>query len=134
MSKELSSQPKVAVMKYNTQITSALIAGVALALTSSAFAKPNAGLSVAEHAPEEIKAKFEKWMAGERVRGRNDKCYGISLAGENDCKAGAGTSCEGTSTVDYQGNAWTNVPRGTCEFIITPEGAASLSPLERNNP
>jgi uncharacterized membrane protein len=43
------------------------------------------------------------------------KCYGVSLAGENDCKAGAGTTCAGTSTVDYQGNAWTLVEKGTCE-------------------
>lgn len=44
-----------------------------------------------------------------------EKCYGVALAGKNDCKAGAGTSCAGTSKVDYQGNAWTFVPKGTCE-------------------
>lgn len=121
-------------MKYNAHITSALIAGAALAMASSAIAKPNDGLTLVESAPEKARAAFTAWMSGERVRGRNDKCYGIALAGENDCKAGAGTSCEGTSTVDYQGNAWTNVPRGTCEFIITPEGPASLSALDRNNP
>jgi len=43
------------------------------------------------------------------------KCYGVSLAGENDCAAGPGTTCAGTSTVDYQGNAWTLVKTGTCE-------------------
>ncbi|MEM6311193.1 MAG: DUF2282 domain-containing protein, partial [Pseudomonadota bacterium] len=43
-----------------------------------------------------------------------EKCYGISLAGENDCAAGPGTTCAGTSTVDYQGNAWTLVDAGTC--------------------
>ncbi len=40
-----------------------------------------------------------------------EKCYGVSLKGQNDCKAGAGTTCAGTSTVDYQGNAWTLVPK-----------------------
>ncbi len=45
----------------------------------------------------------------------NVKCYGISLAGENGCAAGPGTTCAGTSSVDYQGNAWTLVPAGTCE-------------------
>jgi len=45
----------------------------------------------------------------------NVKCYGVSLAGQNDCAAGAGTTCKGTSTVDYQGNAWTYVKSGTCE-------------------
>jgi uncharacterized membrane protein len=43
------------------------------------------------------------------------KCYGVSLAGENDCAAGPGTTCAGTSTVDYQGYAWTLVQTGTCE-------------------
>lgn len=49
-----------------------------------------------------------------------EKCYGVSLAGENDCAAGPGTTCAGTSTVDYQGNAWTLVPAGTCEQIDLP--------------
>jgi uncharacterized membrane protein len=44
-----------------------------------------------------------------------DKCFGVALKGKNDCKAGAGTTCAGTSKVDYQGNAWTLVPKGTCE-------------------
>ncbi len=48
-----------------------------------------------------------------------EKCYGISLAGENDCAAGPGTTCAGTSTVDYQGNAWTIVPAGDCEKFAT---------------
>jgi uncharacterized membrane protein len=39
-----------------------------------------------------------------------EKCYGVSMKGKNDCKAGAGTSCAGTSTKDYQGNAWTWCP------------------------
>ena len=46
--------------------------------------------------------------------GAKEKCYGVSLKGKNDCAAGPGTSCAGTSTVDYQGNAWKNVPKGTC--------------------
>jgi uncharacterized membrane protein len=57
-----------------------------------------------------------------------EKCYGVSLAGKNDCKAGAGTSCAGTSKVDYQGNAWTLVKAGTCTTIKTPKGLGSLSP------
>ena len=35
-----------------------------------------------------------------------EKCYCVALAGENDCAAGPGTTCAGSSTVDYQGNAW----------------------------
>lgn len=43
-----------------------------------------------------------------------EKCYGVALKGKNDCAAGPGTSCAGTSTVDYQGNAWKLVPAGSC--------------------
>ena len=57
-----------------------------------------------------------------------EKCYGVSLAGKNDCKAGAGTSCAGTSKVDYQGNAWKLVKAGTCTTIKTPKGNGSLTP------
>ncbi|GAB5446271.1 BufA1 family periplasmic bufferin-type metallophore [Gymnodinialimonas sp.] len=49
-----------------------------------------------------------------------EKCYGVSLAAENDCAAGPGTTCAGTSTVDYQGNAWTFVAVGTCADIELP--------------
>lgn len=60
-----------------------------------------------------------------------EKCYGVSLAGENDCAAGPGTSCAGTSTRDYQGNAWTYVDKGTCTSIQTPKGRGSLTPIRR---
>lgn len=49
-----------------------------------------------------------------------EKCYGVALAGQNGCAAGPGTSCAGTSTVDYQGNAWSLVAAGTCESIELP--------------
>ena len=60
-----------------------------------------------------------------------EKCYGIAKAGQNDCSAGAGTSCAGTSTRDYQGNAWKLVKKGTCTSIKTPKGLGSLSAIER---
>lgn len=69
-----------------------------------------------------------------------EKCYGVSLAGQNDCAAGPGTTCAGTSTVDYQGNAWTLVDAGTCTEIDLPQTAdgsarqGSLEPLERDLP
>lgn len=69
-----------------------------------------------------------------------EKCYGVSLAGQNDCAAGPGTTCAGTSTVDYQGNAWTLVDAGTCADIELPKTAdgsdrkGSLEPLERDLP
>ena len=57
-----------------------------------------------------------------------EKCYGVALAGKNDCKAGAGTSCAGTSKVNYQGDAWKLVKAGTCTSIKTPKGNGSLTP------
>lgn len=69
-----------------------------------------------------------------------EKCYGVSLAGENDCAAGPGTTCSGTSTVDYQGNAWTLVDTGTCTEIELPAMAdgtprmGSLEALDRDLP
>ncbi len=69
-----------------------------------------------------------------------EKCYGVSLAGANDCAAGPGTTCAGTSTVDYQGNAWTLVDKGTCAEIELPnmadgtERKGSLEELSRDLP
>ena len=60
-----------------------------------------------------------------------DKCFGISLAGKNDCKAGAGTTCAGTSHTNYQGDAWKYVAKGTCTSIKTPKGNGSLTPIAR---
>lgn len=57
-----------------------------------------------------------------------EKCYGVSLAGKNDCKAGAGTSCAGSSKISYQGDAWKLVKAGTCTRIKTPKGFGSLTP------
>jgi len=54
-----------------------------------------------------------------------DKCYGVSMAGKNDCAAGPGTTCAGTSKMDYQGNAWKYVAKGTCTTMKTPKGMGS---------
>jgi len=59
-----------------------------------------------------------------------EKCYGISLAGQNDCAAGPGTTCAGTSKVDYQGNAFKLVAKGTCTTMKTPKGMGSLTPIK----
>jgi uncharacterized membrane protein len=57
----------------------------------------------------------------------SEKCFGIALAGKNDCKAGPGTSCAGTSRVNYQGDAFKLVKAGTCTSIKTPKGFGSLA-------
>jgi uncharacterized membrane protein len=63
-----------------------------------------------------------------------EKCYGIALAGQNDCAAGPGTTCAGTSVIDYQSNAWKLVPQGTCTSIETPHGTGSLEASDARVP
>ena len=63
------------------------------------------------------------------TKGEQEKCYGVSMAGKNDCAAGAGTTCAGTSKTDYQGSAWKYVAKGTCTKMKTPKGMGSLKPL-----
>ncbi|MFK0310010.1 DUF2282 domain-containing protein [Pseudomonas sp. NPDC090233] len=59
-----------------------------------------------------------------------EKCYGVAMAGKNDCKAGAGTTCAGSAKKDYDGMHWKNVPAGTCTSIKTPNGMGSLTPIK----
>ncbi len=64
-----------------------------------------------------------------------EKCFGVALAGQNDCAAGPGTTCAGTSTVDYQGNAWKLVPKGTCMTMELPDDRkGSMEALDRDLP
>ena len=69
-----------------------------------------------------------------------EKCYGVSMAGQNDCAAGPGTTCAGTASVDFQGNAWKLVDAGSCMSMELPamaDGSArmgSLEALERDIP
>ncbi|PWB34155.1 hypothetical protein DCO48_07605 [Pseudomonas sp. SDI] len=59
-----------------------------------------------------------------------EKCYGVAMAGKNDCKAGAGTTCAGSAKKDYDAMHWKNVPAGTCTSIKTPNGMGSLTPAK----
>ncbi|PZQ82232.1 MAG: hypothetical protein DI549_11840 [Ancylobacter novellus] len=68
-------------------------------------------------------------LAPEKMVG-NEKCYGVALKGQNDCAAGAGTTCAGTSTMDYQGNAWKAVPKGTCVTMKGGMHMGSLTPIK----
>ena len=106
-------------MSTRSTVSAAILAGaVATALASMAAAAP---LTDAE-----AKAAMD---AGK------EKCYGVALKGQNDCAAGPGTSCQGTSTVDFQGNSWSFVQGGTCTTLELPGGLkGSLEPLTRNLP
>ena len=89
------------------------------------------GLAVASA----VAAALAMQTATPAAAGDKEKCYGVSLAGQNDCAAGPGTTCAGTSTVDYQGNAWSLVPKGTCMAMEVPgDRMGSLEALDRDLP
>ena len=97
-------------MSANPLVTTAWLAGaVAAALTTTMFAPAAAA--------------------------DKEKCFGVAMAGKNDCAAGPGTTCAGTSKVDYQGNSWKYVDAGSCTAMTLPEGRmGSLTPLDRDLP
>jgi uncharacterized membrane protein len=74
-------------------------------------------------------------VASDAVAAEKEKCFGVALAGKNDCAAGAGTSCAGTSTVDFQGNSWKYVEKGTCVSMkLDGDRSGSLEALARDVP
>lgn len=107
----MSLSPRLAAL------ASAMIAAASLAACSSE--KPASS--------EETSAKAIDKAATELAA--QEKCYGIALAKQNDCAAGPGTSCAGTSTVDYQGNAWKFTEAGECEKL-----GGSLTEVADNDP
>ncbi|MCF6221907.1 MAG: DUF2282 domain-containing protein [Robiginitomaculum sp.] len=123
-------------MSAPQKITKALTIGTLLAASvgisavgTSALAKPNSQIRLDSAAPADVQQAFKSWMDGKRIKGKanKEKCYGVALSGHNDCAAGAGISCQGSSTSDFQGGAWTYVPKGSCTLIITPKGKGSLT-------
>lgn len=59
-----------------------------------------------------------------------EKCFGVALKGKNDCAAGPGTTCAGTSRIDHQGNAWSLVPKGTCEKTMSPTSPTGFGQMQ----
>lgn len=93
-------------MFVKSAINSVVLAGaVTAALASVASAGP-----------------LTKSEAKAAVAAHKEKCFGVALKGQNDCAAGPGTTCQGTSTVDFQGNSWKFVRGGTCTSIVLPNG------------
>lgn len=58
--------------------------------------------------------------AAPAMAAEKEKCFGVAMKGKNDCAAGPGTTCAGTAVKDYQGNAWSYVPAGTCAQTMSP--------------
>jgi uncharacterized membrane protein len=93
-------------MSAKITISSSLLAGVVASLLAS----------VAHAAP------LTQAEAGAAIAAHKEKCYGVALKGQNDCAAGPGTTCQGTSATDFQGNSWKFVQGGTCTSIEVPGG------------
>ncbi|MBO9685315.1 BufA1 family periplasmic bufferin-type metallophore [Roseateles chitosanitabidus] len=86
----------------------------------SALAALSAGAALAQ----------QPQMPDAKAADAKEKCYGVAMAGKNDCAAGPGTTCAGTAKADYQPNSWKYVPAGTCTSIKTPKGMGSLTPMK----
>ncbi len=67
--------------------------------------------------------KGHKAGAKADCKGAGASCKGAKA----DCK-GSGITCSGQATRDWQGDAFTYVPKGACQYIITPVGRGSLTP------
>lgn len=91
-------------------LTAAPLSATTLALALGAALTLSAGSAVAQDADQE-------------------KCYGVALKGKNDCAAGPGTTCAGTSKIDHQGNAWKLVPKGSCEKTASPTSPTGFGQL-----
>ena len=100
-------------MSATTKVTSALLASAVAGLLASAV-----------HAAPLTKAEADAAVAAHK-----EKCYGVALKGQNDCAAGPGTTCAGTSKVDYQGNSWKLTPKGSCEKTASPTSPTGFGQL-----
>ena len=107
----------------NRLISAVVTAAFAAALSGVASGPAAAAMTEAEM------MKMQEMTKKEVSSGKMEKCFGVALKGHNDCYAGAGTTCAGTSKVDYQGNAFKLLPKGTCSSMKTPKGHGSLKPI-----
>lgn len=103
-------------------------------MVAGAFAVAVGALATTSAMAQMHKGDMEKMMKEKQAAtmkalksGKMEKCFGVALKGQNDCYAGPGTTCAGTSTVNYQGNAFKLEPKGTCTTIQTPNGPGSLT-------
>ena len=87
-----------------------------LTATTLALAALSCGAAMAQEKPMDGKPAMEK-------------SFGVAMAGKNDCAAGPGTTCAGTSKMDYQANSWKFVPAGTCTTMKTPKGMGTLKAM-----
>ena len=110
--------------------TSALLVATALATVLAACGEEEATPPAEDPATEQSSADEAAVQEAAEATDENEKCFGVAKAGANDCAAGPGTTCSGSSTVDAQGNAWVYVVKGTCERLV----GGSLTETDANLP
>lgn len=88
----------------NVFVASALATAVTFALAMQATP-----VRAADAAMEKMMKEADAGMKA----GKIEKCYGVNLAGKNDCQT-ATASCAGSSTKDSDKAAFVIVPTGTC--------------------
>ena len=111
----------------SNRMVSAVLAGAFVAALGSI-----SGASAADAMKPMTEAQMmaARAMTAKEIKsGKMEMCFGVALKGQNDCYAGAGTTCAGTSTTDYQGNSFKLEPVGTCTTMTTPKGHGSLTPI-----
>ena len=111
----------------SNRVMSAIVASAfaaALGSVSGVSIRPAAAAMMSEADMMKMREMTKKEVAS----GKMEKCFGVALKGHNDCYAGPGTTCAGTSTVNYQGNAFKLVAKGTCVAMKTPKGHGTLKP------
>lgn len=104
---------------------------VSSAVLASAFAAALGSFAATSSAAEMSKEdmmKAQEHTHAQLATGKFEPCYGVALAGQNDCAAGA-HSCAGTSTVNYDPASFKLVPTGTCTTMTTPNGHGTLKPM-----
>jgi uncharacterized membrane protein len=110
-------------------VAGAFVAAVASLAVTPATAQMKGGMEKMEKGEMEKMMKEKQAETAKALKGgKMEKCFGVALKGQNDCYAGPGTTCAGTSTVDYQGSAFKLEPKGTCTTMQTPSGPGSLTP------
>jgi uncharacterized membrane protein len=107
----------------NNSKVATLVAGAVVAALGAISAAPASAQQFTD-AQKKIQSEHKALVASGKV----EPCFGVAMRGQNDCYAGPGTTCAGTSTIDYAGNAFKLVPKGTCTTISTPKGPGSLTP------
>lgn len=114
----------------SNRMVSAVVAGAFLAALGSVSGASAADSMTTMKPMTEAQMMAARAMTEKEIKtGKMEMCFGVALKGQNDCYAGAGTTCAGTSTTDYQGNSFKLEPTGTCATISTPKGHGSLTPL-----